>query len=90
MRFFIIVAIIVILLGLFFVSLDNLAEFGLRSLALAAISSFALFRVFKYVYEGKGTSAEIRGSGSAKVADLMDYMILGEVAKEEESDKIAE
>ncbi|MCL2200483.1 MAG: hypothetical protein FWB75_00825 [Oscillospiraceae bacterium] len=92
MRFFLIIMIIVILLGLLFISLDNIAESGFSGLVLAAISCAALFRVFRYVFDGIGASRTSSASGGAgeKSPNPFDYLVLGEIAKEAESEELGE
>jgi len=87
MRFFLAIAIIVILVGLLFISVDSIVDYGVSSLVLAGISSFALFRIFKFLLEGYkltgNSSAEARNS--AKVPSPFDYIIFGDVSDEIET-----
>ena len=81
MRFFLIIAIIVILLGLLFIALDNMAEYGISGLILAVISIFSLYRVFRYVYHGIGEGSSKSNSGP------IDYLFFGEAATKPENDE---
>lgn len=89
MRYFLVILIIVILMGLFFISLDNIVDFGISSLVLAGISSFALFRVLKYLFEGSDSkqSDATDGSSCGGSVNPLDYIIFGEIADENEADQ---
>ena len=87
MRFFLVISIIVILIGLLFVSLDNMADYGVSSLILAGISSFSLYRIFKYLLEG--SRPKCGGEASDRSSDTpspLDYLIFGDISQEQESD----
>ena len=87
MRFFLIVLIIAILLGLFFISLDSMEYHGVSSLVLAGISSFALFRVFKYLFEGIRPK-KVNLPNGEDISAPIDYLFLGDVVFENESDDL--
>ena len=89
MRFFIVVFIIVILIGLFFISIENLADNGVSSLILAGISIFALYRIFLYLFEGSRpkTSGEPGGKDRREMANPIDFMIFGDISREAETDE---
>ncbi|MCL2366721.1 MAG: hypothetical protein FWC75_06695 [Oscillospiraceae bacterium] len=80
MRFFGVIMVIAILMGLFFVALDSMADYGISSLILAGISIFALYRVFKYLCEGhRAARAKAKGGTGSKTShNLIDYMIFGD------------
>ena len=89
MRFFLVIAIIVILIGLFFISLTNLADYGVSSLILAAISTAALYRIFKYLLEGDRTTdgnSENTADGGVQPPSPVDYLIFGDIAREKPDD----
>jgi len=89
MRFFTVIIVIAILMGLIFIALDNMEDYGVSGLILAGISVFALYRVFKYLLEGsKAESATSAGSNdSQESSSLIDYMIFGEIANEADVDE---
>jgi len=86
MRFFLVVAIIVILVGMLFISLDNMAYYGISSLILAGISSFALFRIFKFLLGGSKVTNKPKAetTDQAEEASPFDYIIFGDIANEVE------
>ena len=87
MRFFLIIAIIVILIGLLFISLDSMGDYGISSLILAGISSFALYRIFKFLLEEKkpATDPSTENSDDTEAVSPFDYIIFGDIANEAES-----
>ena len=89
MRFFIVIMVITILMGLFFIALDNMGDYGISSLILAGVSIFALYRVFKYLFEGgKAKNAESLDSDDWQEShNLIDYMIFGDIASEADADE---
>jgi len=87
MRFFLVVSIIAIIMGLFFISLDGLGDYGVSSLILAGISVFALFRIFKYLFEFcEQKNQNGRVGCSDDVSDPIDYLIYGEIGEEKPDD----
>jgi len=87
MRFFLVIAIIVILVGLLFISLDNMEDYGISGLILAGISSFALFRIFKFLFEETKTTTDpsTKTDNTTEKASPFDYIIFGDIANEAES-----
>ena len=85
MRYILAVFIITIMIGLFFVSLDNLIDYGVSGLALAGISSFVLFKIFKFLLHGykPGGAKETRSTGSSY--DPLEYVIFCDIAGDAET-----
>ena len=90
MKFLIMIWIIVVLTGLFFISLINLETYGVSGLILAGISSFALYRIFRFIFMGYKAESDRTGSAgdkrSVRSCDPLDYIILGSVAGESKPD----
>ena len=94
MKFLIMIWIIVVLTGLFFISLINLEAYGISGLILAGISSFALYRIFRFIFLGfkqedpdtRGAQQRHAGGRPASSCDPLDFIILGSVAGESPPD----
>ena len=100
MKYFIIVWVILILIGLFYISLDNLEGYGVNGLLLAGISCFVLYRVFKYMYtdhkSGVSRSKQARDDDPAytrdprmcgkRPHDPLGYIFYGDIPEDEQTD----
>ena len=90
MKFLIMIWIIVVLLGLFFISLINLETYGISGLILAGISSFVLYRIFRFIFKGykpeRSDDEEPSDGRSSGPCDPLDYIILGNIAGETNQD----
>jgi len=79
MRYLIAIWVIIVLLGLLLISLVNMSEYGVSGLVLAGISAFALYRIFKCVFEG-GDSDDVKeynapgSSRPSRGSDPLDYI----------------
>jgi len=84
--------IVIVLLGLLFVSLINLEEYGASGLILAGVSAFALYKVFKYVFEdddpdeGRGYSPSTAYKPCSK-HDPLHYIFYSDINDESDSDE---
>ena len=90
MRYFLAIFIIAIMIGLFFISLDNLADFGISGLILAGISSFVLYRIFKFLFLAYRPDGAKRRRSSSNVPggsyDPLEYVIYGDIAVDTKPD----
>ena len=80
--------VIIVLIGLLMISLINLPEYGASGLILAGISSFALYRLFKFMFEDS-ESDELNEARSPKVggaSDPLEYIIFSNITKDEDQD----
>ena len=84
MRYILAIWVIIVLAGLLIISLINLAENGASGMILAGISTFALYRVFKFVFAGDEADGpeEHRTPQGDRVANPVEYMIYGDLAGE--------
>jgi len=84
MRSLLSIWIVIVLLGLLFISLINLDEYGASGLILAGISAFALYKVFKFVFEDDGSDEGRKHSSSAKCkpcpgSDPLHYIFYSDI-----------
>ena len=100
MKYFIVVWVILILIGLFYISLDNLAGYGVNGLLIAGISCFVLYRIFKFMYNdykaGATQSKQPRGDAPAhgrdqrpcvsQACDPLGYIFYGDIPDEAPED----
>jgi len=81
--------VIIVLVGLLFVSLVNLEDHGVSSVVLAGISALALFRIFKFLLGGgkpEGFESN-RPSGDRGLHDPLEYVIYGDIPGECDKDE---
>jgi len=88
MKYLIAIWVVIVLLGLLLISLVNMSEYGVSGLILAGISAFALYRIFKCVFEG-GDSDDVmkyNASGSGRPSrgsDPLDYLFFPDIPGDE-------
>jgi len=91
MKYLIAIWVVIVLLGLLFISLINLSEYGTSGLILAGISAFALCRVFKFIITD-GTPDDTKeyhpsaSCGSGARSDPLDYIFFGEISEDDDDD----
>ena len=85
MKYLIAIWVIIVLLGLLLISLVNMSEYGVSGLILAGISAFALYRIFKYVFED-GDSDDVKeynasgGGCPSRGSDPLDYLFYPDIS----------
>ena len=83
--------IVIVLLGLLFISLLNLDEYGASGLILAAISAFALYKVFKFVFEEddagdeRGYTTPVAGKPVSR-SDPLQYIFFSDIGDSGDGD----
>ena len=90
MKYLVAIWVIIVLLGLLLISLVNMSEYGVSGLILAGISAFALYRIFKCVFEGGDSDdvIEYNASGSGRPnrrSDPLEYIFFSDISGDDHS-----
>ena len=88
MRFILAIWVIIVLIGLLIISLINLDEYGTSGIILAGISTFALYRIFKFMFWGDDPDKAKESSASSGngLPDPLEYIIFGDIAGDSDPD----
>ena len=86
MRFLIAIWVIVVLIGLLFIALLNLEEYGVSGYVLASVSVYALYKVFKLMFFGRDyDDADDDGAAECRPlesCDPLEYIIYDDLSDE--------
>jgi len=82
MKYILAIWVVIVLIGLLIISLVNLEEYGTNGIILAGISAFALFRIFKFLFNsGDPDEPEDRSISSRSTStDPLEYIVYGELS----------
>jgi len=86
MRFLIAIWVVVVLIGLLFIALFNLEEYGFSGYILVGVSTYALYKIFKLMFFGRDPDETeengITGSKSLESCDPLEYIIFDDLSDE--------
>ena len=93
MKYFIAIWVIIVLIGMLYISFVNFSEYVVSSLIIVGICAFTLFRVFKFALavngsDGSGKDDPPGGGGSGGCPDPLDYVIFGDIANDDNWDDL--
>jgi len=88
MKYILALWVIVVLIGVFFISLINLPDYGANGLILAGISAFALYKVFKFLLSSDDSDdfEETRTSGGGGLSTPAEYIFFGDMTETGDDD----
>ena len=84
MRYLLTIWIIIVLIGLLFISLIYLEEYGTNGVILASVSAFVLYRIFKLIFKSDASDwsddeDENRASRKDSMQDPLELIIFGDL-----------
>jgi len=88
MKYLLAIWVIIVLIGLFFIALINLADYGISGIVIVGISAFALFRCFKFLFfDAEAAEPKEKSPSSCSGAhDPLEYIIYGDIAGKRDPD----
>ena len=86
MRYLVAIWVVIVLVGLLIVALINMNEYGVSGLILALVSAYALYKIYKLMFEGQDSEdpsdERMLRKSPSDTFDPLDYIMFSDLTDE--------